>query len=265
MTAPETRRHPLFDGWPPLARRTGPDGPSLGLFLLSGSSMVAELCGTLPLDFTVLDLEASPMSKGDLLPMLQALTGSSCAPLVRVPYLHRHHIEHALDLGAASVMVPKVDTVEEARAAADACRYPPFGTRGVNPARASGWFHDLPGYLADAAKRTTCLVQIESPEAVAAADAIAAVPGVDGLFVGTGDLACSLGQPGVVSGPAMDRARAAVLAAARRHGQLAGIFAGGPEQARQYAAEGFDLIAVGNELALLRETLRHALDGLRGA
>lgn len=262
---PDPVRHPLLAPGPSLSRAaTGTPGPALGLFLLSGNSMIAELCGTLPLDWVVLDMEASPMSGPDALHMLQALTGSSCTPLVRVSRLDHHLIEHALDLGAAGVMVPKVDTPAQAEEAAAACRFPPEGRRGINPVRASGYFADVAGYLATANAATSCVVQIESARALENVEAIAAVPGVDALFLGMGDLACDLGQPGVMTGPAMDTARAAVLRAAQEHGKLAGIFAYTPELARQYADEGFTLIAFGNEIKLLRDAVVAGLDGLRG-
>ncbi|MGF1430803.1 HpcH/HpaI aldolase family protein [Kitasatospora sp. LaBMicrA B282] len=254
--------HPLLHR-PALAEALAAPGPAFGLFLLSGSSLLAELCGTLPLSWAVLDLEAGPLAGPDLRHQLQALTGSPVVPLVRVPHLQQHHIEHALDLGAAGVMVPKVDTAEQAAAAASACRFAPEGSRGVNPVRASGYFTDVADYLARANAQTSCLVQIESPQGVAEAERIAAVPGVDALFLGMGDLALALGQPGEVTGPAMDEARAAVLKAAAAHGKAAGIFAYSLELARQYAAEGFQLIAFGNEVKLLREAVLSALAELR--
>ncbi|MDO0925006.1 aldolase/citrate lyase family protein [Streptomyces sp. TG1A-8] len=255
--------HPLIH---PVRRLTDPEpersGPRLGIFLLTGNSMIAELCGIVPLDWVVLDMEASPMTKTDALHMLQALSGSGCSPLVRVPYLDHHLIEHALDMGAAGVMIPKVDDAAAAAAAAAASRFPPEGSRGVNPVRASGYFTDVDGYLRDANRRTVCIVQIESAEAVARVDEIAAVEGIDALFIGMGDLASALGQPGRMTGAAMDEARARTLKAARSHGKQAGIFAYDMDLAAQYAAEGFDLIAFGNEIKLLRESLLDKLGKL---
>ncbi|WP_128378875.1 HpcH/HpaI aldolase family protein [Streptomyces cavernae] len=233
--------------------------PAYGIFLLTGNTMLAELCGTVPLDWVVLDMEASPMHGQDALGMMQALTGSGCAAVVRVPHLDHHLIEHALDLGATGVMVPKVNTVQAAKAASTACRFPPEGARGINPVRASGYFADVQGYLEQANRVVRCIVQIESPEAVDNVEAIAAVPGVDALFMGMGDLACGYGQPGVVTGPVMDKARAAVLTAARTHGKQAGIFAYSLDLARQYAGEGFELICVGNEVKILRDAILSAL------
>ncbi|MEU7524204.1 aldolase/citrate lyase family protein [Saccharothrix sp. NPDC042600] len=241
----------------------GRPAPAIGIFLLGGDSMVAEACASTGLDWVVLDMEAAPMSKREALHLMQALRHSDCVPVVRVSWAQQHLIEHALDMGASAVMVPKVDTAAEAAAAALACRYPPQGTRGVNPVRASDYFHDVPGYLARANDAVACIVQIESPEAVRNADEIAATKGVDALFIGMGDLACAYGQPGVMDGPVVDEARARVLAASARHGKTAGIFAYSRELARQYIREGFGFIAIGNELKIFREGLLDALGSLR--
>jgi 2-keto-3-deoxy-L-rhamnonate aldolase RhmA len=226
--------------------------PSLGMFILSASPLVMECCSTLPLDWLLVDVEASPVSPETILHMFQAVAGSGAVPLVRVPALHHHTIEHMLDLGAYGILVPKVDTPEMARAVVDAAFFPPLGRRGINPVRASGYFTDVPGYLAWANQRTLCLVQIETRAGLGCVEEIAAVDGLDGLFIGPGDLASALGQPGNVTGPAMDRACARVLSAARDHGKIAGIFSYGAELGREYIDQGFHFIALGNDLKLLK-------------
>lgn len=138
--------------------------------------MIAEACGLLDLDWVVIDMDASPMSKGDALNMLQAMSASSLV-LIRVPAIDRHLIEHALDVGAQGVLVPKVESREQAALAAGACRYPPTGTRGVNPIRASGYFTNLSGYFASVAARTICAVQVETREGVDHVDDIVEVRG----------------------------------------------------------------------------------------
>ncbi|SEF23497.1 2-dehydro-3-deoxyglucarate aldolase/4-hydroxy-2-oxoheptanedioate aldolase [Amycolatopsis pretoriensis] len=253
---------PLLHRTPALHPGSGRFGPAIGIFLLSSDSMFAEACAG-ELDWVVLDMEAAPMSKREAVHLMQALRGSGCAPVVRVPWGQQHLIEHALDMGASGVMVPKVSSADDAAAAALACRFPPAGRRGINPVRASGYFTDVPGYLAKANDHIACVVQIESPEAVSNADEIAATPGVDGLFIGMGDLSSGYGQPGVMEGPVIDKARAAVLAAAARHGKRAGIFAYSRELARRYAEEGFGFIAVGNDIKLFREGLTDTLAAVR--
>jgi 2-keto-3-deoxy-L-rhamnonate aldolase RhmA len=235
---------------------------TLGLFLLSASSIVAEVCSTLPIDWLIIDMEASPVSHEGVLHVLQALSGSRLTPMIRVRALEHHGIEQALDLGTQAILVPKVDDATAARRAAAACRYPPDGRRGVNPVRASGYFSDVPGYLREANEQVLCMVQIESAEAVRNVQEIAAEPGVDVLFIGCGDLAMSLGQPGVVVGERMDQARVAVLAAARAHGKVPGIFAYGVDLAVRYLEEGFLFVALGNDVQALRDGVGLKLAGV---
>lgn len=260
MTGTESAAtHPLLRVDSPMRDVLASGRPARGLFLLSPDSAFAELAGVLGFDWAVLDMEASPMSKEDATGSLRALSGSSCSPIVRVPWLNRHLVEHALDAGAHGVLVPKVDTAEQAAEAASYCRFPPEGERGVNPVRASAYFGNLPEYFARVNERTLCLVQIESAPAVRNAAEIAATPGVDGLFLGMGDLACAYGQPGDVRGEPMDVARKAVLDACAEHGKYAGIFAYGLDLARDYLDEGFEFVALGNDIKFFREAAVNAL------
>ena len=132
-----------------------------------------------------------------------------------------------------------------ARAVVEAAYYPPQGRRGVNPVRVSGYFGDVPGYLEAANEQTMCLVQIENREGLQCASELAAVEGIDGLFLGPGDMASQLGQPGLVTGPAMERAARTVLDAATAHGKVAGVFAYSTELAVRYIEQGFKFVAVG--------------------
>jgi len=225
--------------------------------------MIVECCSTLPLNWLVLDAEAAPISRQTALHLLQAMAGGSVTPLVRVEGLNHQAIEHALDMGAHGVLVPKIDTPEAARSVVDACFFPPVGRRGINPVRASGYFADVSQYLQIANSRTLCMVQIESATAVDAAAEIASVDHVDVLFIGPGDLAASLGQPGTVIGARMDDAQDRVLRAARDAGKAAGIFAYSLELARRYLDEGFTFVAVGNDLKALRESVSSSLTSLR--
>jgi 2-keto-3-deoxy-L-rhamnonate aldolase RhmA len=248
----------------PLQRAAAGGRAAYGFFTVTGESELVEAFAVVGADFTVLDMEAAPMAKRDLVHCLQALNGSACSGLVRVPWLETHYIEHALDLGAHGVVVPKVDSADQAGAAVAAAFYAPLGRRGINPVRASAYFTALERYLATANELTTLLLQIESGAAVEAVDEIAAVPGVSGLFIGPGDLAADYGHPGVVVGADMDRARAAVLAACRRNGIAAGIFAYDMDLAARYAAEGFQIIAIGNEIKMLKDAAVAQLARARG-
>lgn len=234
-----------------------------GIFLLSGSAMIAELCGTLPLDWLIVDMEASPVSKEGVMHILQALNGSNVTPMIRVASLDRHLVEHALDIGACAILIPKVENAEDAQQAAKFCRFPPVGCRGINPVRASGYFANVDQYLRLANDAMLCMVQIESVDAVSKANEIAGTPGVDVVFIGCGDLASSLGQPGIMTGEKMDRARQQILAATLGAGKVPGIFAYSLDLARQYATEGFQFIAIGNEIKALRDQITSSVIQVR--
>lgn len=255
--------HPLLQRRNPVKERLARGEVATGLFVLSGSAIVMEACSTFALDWLLVDAEASPVSGETILHLFQSVSGSGVAPLVRVPQLDHHTIEHLLDLGAYGVLVPKVNDAAMARAAAQAAYYPPKGRRGINPVRVSAYFEDVPGYLREANERTMVLAQIETVEGLAAADEIAAVDGIDGLFLGPGDMAAELGQPGDVTGPAMEDAAARVRDAARAHGKAAGVFAYSIELARRYVDDGFTFVAVGNDVKLLRAAITADLEALQ--
>ncbi|TKA00306.1 HpcH/HpaI aldolase family protein [Actinacidiphila oryziradicis] len=244
-------------------RQAMSDGPAYGLFLVSGSAMLAEAAAYTRIDWAVIDMEGAAMTKTDALHQAQALAGSEVAAIVRVPRLDRHDIEFALDLGVAGVMVPKVDRVEDAERAARFSRYPPDGARGGNPIRASAYYTASERYYESANHEVVCIVQIESREAVRNAAEIARTAGVDALFIGTGDLAMDLGQPGRPTGSAFDDARHTVLAACAAADKPAGIFAPSTGLARQYAKEGFRFIAVGNEVKFFVQSAALAVTMLR--
>lgn len=236
-----------------------------GIFLLSASSMIAEACSIHPIDWLMFDMEASPIGRSDLLHLLQSLNGSDVTPLVRVNSKSKHDIEQVLDLGVSGILVPKVDTKLEAMAIVDATKFPPMGNRGVNPVRASAYFTDVMKYFRTANETILCMVQIESRAAVDNAHEIASVEGIDLLFIGCGDLSMSFGQPGIMDGKLMDEARQIVLAACRRNNKVPGIFAYSTELAIQYAQEGFQFIALGNDLKALNKGLSLELDSFSQA
>lgn len=246
----------------PIKEKLRKGEPSIGLFFLSGSPVVAEVCATTDLDWIVLDIEGSPLSHGNILYLLQALNGSTVCPIIRVQRNEHSEIEHALDLGAFGVIVPKIDTQEAAAKTVAASFYPPIGRRGINPVRASGYFQDVPGYLKSANERTLCIVQIESRQAIKNVRSIAGLYGVDMLFIGPGDLANSLGQPGVMTGPKFDKARRTVLEAAQKAKKAAGIFAYTLDLAHQYIEEGFLFVAIGNDLKLLKSSISESIDAV---
>ena len=214
----------------------------LGAFLGLGSPVAAELCTTGGFDWLLVDLEHGWGGEADLRPQLQALSGGDAAPLVRVPRSERAVISRALDAGAHGVMVPRIDTADEARAAASYMRYPPGGVRGVASSTRGSLF------AAEEQREPLGIIQIESETAVANAREIAELDGVDVLFVGPSDLSAAMGVG--VTDPRVDAAYDAVVEAARGAGKAPGVFAKG-RPVDEFVERGFRFIAVGSDTSFL--------------
>jgi len=186
-----------------------------------GVPSIAELFGKAGFDYVVLDTEHAPQTPSGVQAQLQGLASTDTTPIVRVPNNDPDLIRLYLDMGAGGVLVPFVNSAEEASRAAEACRYPPRGTRGYGPARASGFGFDT-DYFDQANDNVVCLVIIETAQAVANIDEILAVPGIDSYIVGPFDLSISLGIPREFEHPRFQEAVATVLAAARKAGKPPG-------------------------------------------
>ncbi|MER7364748.1 HpcH/HpaI aldolase family protein, partial [Nonomuraea wenchangensis] len=209
--------------------------PLIGMWVCSGSPLVAEICAGSGLDWLLIDAEHSPNGPESLLAQLQAVAGYPVTPLVRPPAGDPVVIKQYLDLGVQNLLIPMVDTAEQAAAMVRAVEYPPHGIRGVGSAlaRASRW-NRVPDYLRTARTTLSLFVQIESAEAVENVDAIAATPGVDGVFVGPADLAASLGVLGEQDHPEVVAAVEHCLRAAKAAGVKVGLNAFAPALARRY-------------------------------
>jgi 4-hydroxy-2-oxoheptanedioate aldolase len=233
-------------------RISASDRSLVGMWCCSGSPLVAEICAGGGLDWLLIDMEHAPNGLESVLAQLQAVAAYPVAPVVRVPSADPVVIKQVLDLGAQNLLVPMVSSAAEARAVVEAAHYPPRGRRGVGSALArSARWNRVDDYLVDAADHLAVLVQVESLAAVDAAAEIAAVDGIDGVFVGPSDLAASMGllgqqtHPDVVS--AVRRAFAAVVGA----GKPVGVNAFDPTVASAYIESGVDFILVGADVALL--------------
>ncbi len=241
------------------------EGPSaVGCWLHLFSPIAAEIVAGTGYDCVMIDLEHGPGSPMDALALLQAIQGHPCAPLLRVGANDPVEIKRVLDLGLAGIMIPSVDTPAAAADAVAACRYPPQGRRGMAPTivRASDYGKDWRGYVERADRDLLVICQIESAEAVAAAAEIAAVDGVDMLFLGPFDLSAALGHPGQPDHPEVRRRIEAVEAAARAAGCLLGGIPTPERGADQLFAAGYDLVLADFDLVLLRDAARSSLDRL---
>jgi 2-keto-3-deoxy-L-rhamnonate aldolase RhmA len=197
--------------------------------------------------------------------LLAWFRSTSVTPFVRVPQGLYHFVARVMDAGALGVMVPNVESAEQARAIVRAAKYAPLGARGVGLGVAHTDYQvpDPVAYFREANEATMVLCQIESVAGLGQVEEIAAVEGVDVLWVGHFDLTQSMGIPGEFGHGRFREALATVVAAARKHGKAAGIQPGSLEEARQWRAMGFSILSFTNDVALYRDTLRQALTGLR--
>ena len=241
------------------------DRPLIGLWQALANPYTAEICARAGYDWLLIDGEHAPNTATTLLAQLQAVTPFPVEPIARVPLGEPVAIKQYLDLGYRTLLVPMVDSADQARAIVSATRFPPLGTRGVASAtsRASGFGADS-RYLAEAHLKVTLIVQIESGAALDAIDEIAAVEGVDALFIGPGDLAASLGHLGNAQHSDVQAAISRAKAAIDRAGKPAGIFALSAEDAKRRIAEGFRFVSVGTDIGILSKGTAALLATVRG-
>jgi 4-hydroxy-2-oxoheptanedioate aldolase len=175
----------------------------VGCFVMAASPTIVEMCGYAGFDFVIIDQEHGPAGTEALENMIRAAEASGTVALVRVPWGERWLIQRALDSGAQGIVVPHVTSVAEAEEIVKACHYPPHGYRGLASTARAGRHGNiaLPQHLQNGSDRTTVILQIEDREALPHVAAIAAVAGVDSLFIGPADLSASLGQPGNAAHP----------------------------------------------------------------
>jgi 4-hydroxy-2-oxoheptanedioate aldolase len=236
--------------------------PAFGYALELGSPIAAELMATTGVDFIMIDTQHGSFGPDSTISALMAISaGGAATPMARVAFNDYTRIGRLLDEGALGIVVPMVHTAEAARAAADACRFPPLGTRSWGWGRA-GRSGDDYGDAVNA--QIFVAVQIESAEAAANAEAILATPGVDGCWIGPGDLALSLGlHPRDAQGDERhEQAIARVLDACRNTGKIPGFAAYTPEEARLRAAQGFLFLTAGSDVEILLTGARAGVDAL---
>ena len=245
-----------------LLLNTGETTP-VGTWIMAASPIVAEAMGHAGFDWGVIDMEHTPLDLMDLLHMLQAVTGTKLAPVVRVPWNDTVNIKRVLDAGATTLLVPFVQNADEARAAVAATRYPPEGRRGMAGMSRASKFGTTPNYLTTANAQMCVVLQLETAEAIANLEEIASVPGVDALFIGPGDLSATMGHVGQLTHPNVLALTANAVARAKALGIPIGTVGGTPEVVAQYRAIGFDFVAIASDLGLLMRSAQAALAAVR--
>jgi 4-hydroxy-2-oxoheptanedioate aldolase len=228
-----------------------------GAFLGLASPVVAEIASTAGFDWCLIDGEHGPNSIPLIQTQMMAMAASGTPIAVRVPVAEVWVVKQVLDLGAQSILVPMVDTPDQAEAMARAVRYAPEGNRGLAAGivRASG-HGAIPDYLQTANAQICLMVQAESRAAVANVDAIAAVDGVDCVFIGPSDLAADMGHPGNPAAPEVVAAIEHVIARTRAAGKAAAMFCLSPAEFAHYRDKGVTLLAVAYDVGTLASGLR---------
>jgi 4-hydroxy-2-oxoheptanedioate aldolase len=223
----------------------------VGLWSGLASPIAAEIIAGAGFDWIVIDGEHGPNDINSLLPQLQAMRGETAEPVFRVPWNDAVIVKRALDVGARSLLVPFIQNAAEARGAVEATRYPPLGIRGVSVAPRANDYGRIKGYHRNAHLDICVLVQLESKAALAEIEAIAAVDGVDGLFIGPSDLAADFGHLGDPKHPEVQAAIKDAAQRIRATGKSAGTLAGNVDDVESLFEMGFNFTATGSDVGLL--------------
>lgn len=229
----------------------------IGLWLGLADPYCAELAANAGFDWLLIDGEHAPNDLRGLLGQLQAVAPYASQPVIRPVSGDTTLIKQLLDIGAQTLLVPMVESAEQARELVRAMRYPPHGVRGVGSAlaRASRW-NSIPGYLDQADAQMCLLVQIENLEGLARLDEIVAVDGVDGVFIGPADLSASMGHRGNPGHPEVQAAIEDAIVRIGKAGKAAGILSADQTLARRYLELGAKFVAVGVDTTVLMRGLQ---------
>ncbi|PZM17028.1 aldolase/citrate lyase family protein [Rhizobium tubonense] len=231
--------------------------PQIGLWVAMADAYAAEIAGHAGFDWLVIDGEHGPNDLRSILAQLQALQGSPSEPVVRLPVGETWMIKQALDIGARTLLIPMVDSAEQAEMLVRAVRYPPHGVRGMGSgiARASR-FSTIPNYVAKASDDICLLIQAESRAAMADLERMAKVDGIDGVFIGPSDLAADMDFPGNIEAPEVQAAIEQGIATILRAGKPAGILTSHESLNRRYLDLGATFVAVGADVSEFSAALK---------
>ena len=244
-------------------RRLRAGETQLGLWMSIPSPVTAEALALLGFDWLLFDSEHSPVEVSGVMPLLQAAAAGQSALAARPAWNDKVLLKRFLDIGAQTLLIPFVQTAEEARAAVAATRYPPEGIRGVAASTRASRYGQAEGYLAGANDEICLLVQVETAEALDALEEIAAVDGVDGVFIGPSDLAASLGYLGRTGDPAVQEVLRETAQRITRAGCAPGILATNAADARRYVEWGYRFVAVSTDLGVLLAGAKSVLEAVR--
>jgi 4-hydroxy-2-oxoheptanedioate aldolase len=239
--------------------------PQIGLWSQAGSGIVTEILADARPDWVLVDTEHAPLDIGGVVDQLRILEGVGVPAIVRPTWNDPVIFKRILDAGAQTLLVPYVQSADEARRAVQATRYPPDGNRGVAAVLRGNRYGRVAGYHHRIASELCVLVQIETREAAAALEAIAEVDGIDGVFIGPADLSAALGHLGDSAHPDVQATIADLCQRAGRAGTPIGILAPIEADALAYFKMGFTFVAVASDLGLLRQSTDAVIARFRAA
>jgi 4-hydroxy-2-oxoheptanedioate aldolase len=233
-------------------------------WLMSAAPSTAEALGHTGFDFLVVDMEHVPIEVADLPHMLRAIGCTPAEAVVRLAWNDQVLVKRVLDAGARTVMLPFIQTAEEARAAVSFTRYPPDGVRGVAAIHRGSNYGRAADYLKGANAEICTIIQLETPEAIERLPEIAGFAGIDALFVGPGDLAAAMGHIGNIAHPEVQQLIAKAASDARAAAKPIGIVGPNPEMVGRFLDHGYDYAAVASDIAMMTGRASEWLGTLRG-
>jgi 2-keto-3-deoxy-L-rhamnonate aldolase RhmA len=237
----------------------------IGAWLMSAAPSTAEALGSVGFDFLVVDMEHTPIDTPQMIGILQAIAGTPSQAVVRPPWNDAVMVKRAMDAGAQTLLFPFVQNADEAKRAVASTRYPPGGIRGVAGTHRGSRYGTIPNYLQRANEEVCVIVQIETLPSFAQLEAIAAVPGVDSIFIGPGDLSASMGYIGDIGNAAVQDKLKEGAQACKRLGKPSGIIGMNPDMAGKFIDYGFSWVAVGSDMGYMVSRGQEYLAKMRGS
>jgi 4-hydroxy-2-oxoheptanedioate aldolase len=225
--------------------------PQIGLWSILSSHVTVEVLAGAGFDWIVLDTEHAPNELPMVLSQLQATTGGTAHPIVRLPWNDTVEFKRYLDIGVQTILVPYVETAEQAAAAVAATRYPPRGVRGFSAASRAAGFGRIKDYSRLCEEELCVVVQVETRLGLQNLESIARTDGVDGVFIGPGDLSAALGHVGNLTHPDVLAVIEETIARIRACGRPAGILTGDDALIRRYLELGCGFVAIGSDVGIL--------------
>lgn len=243
----------------PLKRKLAAGETALGFWVSLESPTITEIAATLGLDWVLIDAEHGQLDYKEIIEHTRAARNSQTAVLVRITEIQPGIIKRVLDLGADGIMVPQVNTAEEAALAVRLAKYPPQGIRGLGGERATRWGITKASYLAAANRETMVIPMMETPESARNIEAIAAVPGVDAVYFGPGDYSSFSGHLGQWEGPGVAEQLLEVKEKLLARHIPCGIAGTDLADAKKREEQGFRMLAIGSDTGALINTMKSAL------